>query len=219
MAAATVGPVLIPNEPTRLVPPAEAPAVRPLAAEPAMLALPSFIVGAVAFAMVLVGVVPAGVVGASLPIVLAASLGLFLATIWSARIGESAPAGIFGIVGSFFLSYAMLVLGLTHNWFGITPAAAVDTQKLFVISWIVIVTMLVLATLRLPMIFTALFAVVDVALVLNLLAIIQTSANLTKAAGYAALVFSAIAAYLFFGSAAKATGGKELPLGRPILKA
>ncbi len=217
MAAATTSPVLMPAEP-RLVPLAEVPVARPLAAEPAMLALPSFIVGSVAFAMVLIGVVPAGVVGASLPIVLAASLGLFLATIWSARIGQSAPAGIFGIVGSFFLSYALLVLGLTHNWFGITPAAAADTQKLFVISWIVIVTMLVLATLRLPMAFTALFTIVDLALVLNLLAIIQTSANLTKAAGYVALAFAALAAYLFFGSASQATGGKELPLGRPVLK-
>ncbi len=217
MAAATTSPVLIPDEP-RLVALTEVPAARPLAAEPAMLALPSFIVGAVAFAMVLIGVVPAGAVGASLPIVLAASLGLFLATIWSARIGQSAPAGIFGIVGSFFLSYATLVLGLTHNWFGITPAAAADTQKLFVISWIVIVTMLILATLRLPMAFTALFTLVDFALVLNLLAIIQTSANLTKAAGYVALAFSALAAYLFFGSASQATGGRELPLGRPVLK-
>ncbi len=219
MAAATASPVLIPDDPAGLVSLAEVPAVRPLTAEPAMLALPSFIVGAVAFAMVLIGVVPAGVVGASLPIVLAASLGLFLATIWSARIGQSAPAGIYGIVGSFFLSYAILVLGLTHNWFGITPAAAADTQKLFVISWIVVVTMLVLATLRLPMAFTALFTLVDIALVVNLLAIIQTSANLTKAAGYVALAFSALAAYLFFGSASQATGGKELPLGRPVLKA
>ncbi len=218
MTAATVGPVLIPDDPGQLVTLAEVPAVRPLAAVPAMLALPSFIVGSVAFAMVLIGVVPAGVVGASMPIVLAASLGLFLATIWSARIGESAAAGIFGIIGSFFVSYAMLVLGLTHNWFGITPAAAADTQKLFVISWIVIVTMLILGTLRLPVVFTALFTIVDIALVLNLLAIVQTSANLAKAAGYVALAFSAVAAYLFFGSASKATGGKELPLGRPVLK-
>jgi succinate-acetate transporter protein len=219
MAAATQGPVLMPSEPARLVPPAELAVVPRLAADPAMLALPSFIVGSVAFALVLIGVVPAGVVGASMPIVLAASLGLFLATIWSARIGESAPAGIFGIVGSFFLSYAMLVLGLTHNWFGVTPAAVVDTQKLFVISWIVIVTMLVLATLRLPLVFTALFAIVDIALVVNLLAIIQNSATLTKTAGYIALAFSALAAYLFFDSASKATGGQELPLGPPILKA
>jgi hypothetical protein len=31
------------------------------------------------------------------------------------------------------------------------------------------------------------------------------------------LVFAALGAYLFFGSASVATGGKPLPLGRPVL--
>ena len=108
---------------------------------------PNFIVGAVAFGMVLIGVVPATAVGAAIPIILTAAAGMFLATICSARIGESASAGISGIVGSFFLSYSLLVLGLTHNWYGIAPTAVAETQKVFVISWMVIVTMLVLATL------------------------------------------------------------------------
>jgi hypothetical protein len=112
---------------------------------------PNFIVGAVAFGMVLIGVVPATAVGAAIPIILTAAAGMFLATIWSARIGESASAGISGIVGSFFLSYSLLVLGLTHNWYGIAPTAVAETQKVFVISWMVVArTMLVLATLRLP---------------------------------------------------------------------
>ncbi len=46
----------------------------------------------------LVGVVPAGAVGASLPTVLAATAaGLFVATIWSANLGQSAVASVFGI--------------------------------------------------------------------------------------------------------------------------
>lgn len=217
MAAPTLPSLPSVDEPIRLVQSKDVPTAGPLAGDPAMLALPSFIVGAVAFGMVLIGVVPAGTVGASMPIVLAASLGLFLATIWSAAIGQAAQAGIFGIVSGFFLSYAALVLGLIHGWFGITPAAIADTQKLFVISWLVIVTMLVLATLRLPFAFTALFTLVDIALVLNLLAIIQNSASLTKAAGWVVLAFSALAAYLFFGSASHSTGASELPLGKPVL--
>jgi uncharacterized membrane protein len=104
--------------------------------------------------------------------------------VWPARIGESASAGISGIVGSFFLSYSLLVLGVIHNWYRIAPTAMADTQKVFVISWMVIVMMLVLATLRLPSIFAVLFTLVDVALLLNLPGIIQSSANLTKAAGW-----------------------------------
>jgi succinate-acetate transporter protein len=181
--------------------------------------LPSFIVGAVAFGMVLIGVTPVGAVGAALPIILTASIGLFAAMIWAARLGESVQAGIFGVVAGFFLSYALLVLGLSHSWFGLLPAAVLSTQKMFVIAWIAIITMLVLATLRLPVIFPALFAIVDVALLLNLLGIIQSSANLTKASGWVTLGFTAVAVYLFLSSAFHATGGKEFPLGKPLLRA
>lgn len=218
MAAPASTPSPVPGEPVRLVRPVEETRTGPLAGDPAMLGLPSFIVGAVALGMVLIGVVPATAVGASLPIILAASsTGLFLATIWSAVIGQNAAAGIYGIFGGFYLSYAALVLGLAHNWFGITPTALADTQKLFVISWLAIVTMLVLATLRLPVAFTLLFTLVDAALLLNLLSIIQGSANLGKAAGWVVLAFSAVGAYLFFGAASHATGGKVLPEGRPVL--
>src|SRR6266699_4665289 len=150
---------------------AQAAAVGPLAGDPAALGLPSFIVWSVVLGLALVGVVPAAAVGAALPIILAAtSAGLFVATIWSAAVGQSAVASIFGIFAGFWLSYALLVLGLIHSWFGITVAAAVATQKLFLITWLVIIVMLTLATLRLPLAFTALFALIDVALLLLLLA-------------------------------------------------
>jgi uncharacterized protein len=206
-----------PEQHVRLVPPTGEPATGPLAGEPGLVALPGFIVGALAIGLVLTGVLPAAAAGAAMPIVLAASVGLFLATIWSARMGQNAPAGLYGIVASYFLSYAILVLGLTHNWFGIAPAGVADSQKLFVISWLVIITMLVLATLRLPVIFTVLFALVDVSLLLNLLGLIQGSANVTKAGGWVVIGFAAFAVYLFFSSASHATGGRELPMGKPIL--
>ena len=215
---ATPSPTPSPEQTVRLLPVPEPPAKGPLAGEPALVGYPSFIVGAMAFGMVLIGVVPATAAAAAIPIILTAAAGMFLATIWAARIGESAPAGVSGIVGSFFLSYSLLVLGLTHNWYGIAPTAVADTQKIFVISWLVVVTMLVLATLRLPSIFAVLFTLVDLALLLNLIAIIQSSENLTKAAGWVVIAASAVVVYLFFGSASHATGGKELPLGRPLLR-
>ena len=94
-----------------------------------------------------------------------------------------------------------------------------DTQKVFVISWIVIVTMLVLVAVRMPTVFLLLFTLVDVSLVLNLLGIIQSSANMSKAAGWALMAVAAETAYLFLGAASHVTGGKEFPLGRPILHA
>ena len=126
-----------------------------MAGDPAMLGLGSFIVGSVALGLAIVGVVPAGVLGAPLAIILAATaLGLLLAAIWAAAVGQSAVAAIFGIFGTFWLSYAVLVLGLDHNWFAITVTAVLATVRLFLISWLVVILMLTLATLRLPLAFS-----------------------------------------------------------------
>lgn len=71
----------------------EAPATGLMAGDPMALGLPTFIVGSVALGLTLVGMVPAAAVGAPLAIILAAtSIGLFVATIWAAVLGQSAVA-------------------------------------------------------------------------------------------------------------------------------
>src|ERR1035438_4273609 len=196
--------------------------VGPMAGDPGMLGLGSFIVGSVALGLGLVGVVPVGVLGAPLAIILSATaLGLLLAAVWAAAVGQSAVAAIFGIFGTFWLSYAVLVLGVLHNWFAlVTTAPAVNavpaTVKLFLVSWLVVVVMLTLATLRLPSAFTVLFALVSLALLLLLLAFAEApagalfSTGLLKTGGYVVLVFAALGVYLFAGAAAAGTGGKGL---------
>jgi succinate-acetate transporter protein len=196
----------------------------PLAGDPAMLGLPTFIAGSVALGLGLVGVVPAGVLGAPVAIILAStSVGLLLAAIWSVAIGQSAVASIFGIFGTFWLSYGVLVLGLDHNWFAIPALAALATVKLFLLTWLIIIVMLTVATLRLPLAFTVVFVLVDLALLLLYLAFNGASAagvpsgGLLKTAGYVVLVFAAVGVYLFYGAASVATGGKPVQLGRPIM--
>src|SRR6266480_334422 len=206
--------------------PAPAPAVvGPLAGDPAMLGLSSFIVGSIALGLGLVGVVPVDVLGAPLAIILAATaLGLLLAAIWAAAVGQSAVGAVFGIFGTFWLSYGMLVLGLDHNWFAITATAVVATVKLFLVAWLVAILMLTLATLRLPAAFTAVFALVSLALLLLLLAFAEASplgvpsTGLLKTAGYVVLVFAALGMYLFYDAAQAGTGGKRVPLGNPLVK-
>jgi succinate-acetate transporter protein len=195
-----------------------------MAGDPSMLGLASFIAGSVALGLGLVGVVPFGVLGAPLAIILAATpQGLLLAAIWSAALGQSAVAAVFGIFGTFWLSYAVLVLGLDHNWFAIAVTAVIATVKLFLVTWLVIIVMLTLATLRLPSAFSVLFALIDLALLLLFLAFVQASAagvpssGLLKAGGWIVLVFAALGVYLFFGAASAGTGGKSLPLGHPLL--
>lgn len=200
-------------------PAAPAPAlVGPLAGDPGNLGLPSFVVGSVALGLALVGVVPAAAAGATLPILLAAtSIGLFVAAVWSAAIGQNAVAGIFGIFGGFWLSYCVLVLGLVHGWLGITdPAAVKSTQELFLVAWLVIIVVLTVATLHLPVAFTAIFALIDVALLLILLGTAQGSSSLLKTAGVVVLAFAAVGLYLFYGTASVASGGGGVPMGRPL---
>ena len=202
-----------------------APVVGPMAGDPSIFGLGSFIAGSVALGLSLVGVVPTGVLGAPLAIILAATaVGLLMSTIWAAAVGQSAVAAVFGIFGTFWLSYAVLVLGLDHAWFVIVPTAVVDTVRLFLLTWLIIIVMLTVSTLRLPAAFTAVFVLVDLALLLLLLAWENTSplgapsSGLLKAGGWVVLIFAALGAYLFYGAAQAGTGGKAVPLGPPLMK-
>ncbi|HEX2322600.1 MAG TPA: GPR1/FUN34/YaaH family transporter [Streptosporangiaceae bacterium] len=191
-----------------------------LAGDPLSLGLPSFIIGSVALGMVLVGFVSPLGTGASLPIILAATAaGLFISTFWAIAVGQSAVGMVLGVFAGFWLSYAFFVLGLTHNWFGVGAADVKASTELFLTAWVVIFSMLTLATLRLAFAFTAVIGLVDVAVILVLIGVIQVEPNLLKAGGATAFLFAAVGIYIFFGTASIATGGKAMPLGRPVLKA
>jgi succinate-acetate transporter protein len=207
-------------------PPPAAPAPAPtppstafFAGNPAAVGVPVFVAGSIALGLVLIGYVPADAVGASIPIIFAGTgLGLLLATAWSAAVGQTVVASIFGIFAAFWLSYAALVLGLTHNWFAISASAAVHTQALFLIVWLVIIGTLTLGTLRLPLAFTVLFVLIDASLAVVLAATINASSNLSKAGGSLALAFAAVGLYIFLGIVESVTGGRGLPLGRPVIR-
>jgi uncharacterized protein len=182
----------------------------PLTGDPTGLGLACFIMGAVALGLSLVGVVPARALGAPLAIILGATtVGLIITTIWAAALGQSAVATVFGIFAAFWASYFLLVTGLIRAWFGIAPAD---------VTWLVVVVMLTLATLRLPVSFTAVFVLVALTVLLVLLSYEQASSGLAKTAGYVLLAAAAVGVYLFFNSLSLATGGKALPLGSPLLK-
>lgn len=112
----------------------------PPVADPALIGVPTFLVGSIALGLVLTGYVPAAATGASIPIILAATgIGQLVAAIWAASRDQNAVASVFGIFTGFWLSYAVLVLGLTNNWYGIVAEDAVQTQKLFLLTWLVVI--------------------------------------------------------------------------------
>lgn len=197
----------------------EAPPVSTPVGDPAMIGVPTFVAGATALGLVLTGYVPSSAVGASVAIILCATgLGQVVAAVWAASLGQNAVSSVFGIFGGFWISYGVLVLGLIHNWFGISAAAATATQGLFLIAWLVTIGSLTLFTLRLPAAFTLLFVLVDLALVLVLWGTVGHSTGATTAGGYAVFAFTAVGVYLYASAAFVATGGKPLPLGRPVVR-
>ena len=188
-----------------------------MAGDPLMLGLPVFIAGSFALALTLLGQVPVTTFGAPLAIIMAATaLGLWISTIWAIVLGQSAVAAVFGIFGGFWLSFAVLVLALGHNWF-VLLTAGTSTVELFLTTWLIVIVMLTLATLRLPMAFTALFVLVDIALVFVLAGVANASTGLLNTGGVFVLLFALVGVYLFFSQASVATGGKPLPLGKPTL--
>ncbi|MDO8212466.1 GPR1/FUN34/YaaH family transporter [Conexibacter sp. CPCC 206217] len=187
--------------------------------DPAVLGLPAFAVGSIALGLALVGYVSPAAQGSALPIIFAMTgLGLLLSTVWAASLGQTMVATIFGLFAGFWLSYTVLIASLTHGWFPVPPADVQHTVALFLISWAVIMAALALATVRLPVAFTAVVALVVLALVLLIFGTLNTSETLTKAAGWVTLVFAALGVYLFLSAASAAGGGKSYPLGPPLVK-
>ena len=175
---------------------------REAAGDPLVLGLPLIAVGAFALGLQLVGYVNITSNGTPLAILIAASgLGLLLSTGWAATlrstpasspwaVGSSLPTAVLGILAAFFLSYATLVLGLVHSWFGVAPSDIQHTVALFQISWLAAFVVLALASIRLPLAFTILFAAFAAALVLLLINTLEPSVTAGKIAGVVVLVTS-----------------------------
>jgi succinate-acetate transporter protein len=191
-------------------------AAGPLAGDPAIVGVPTFVVGSVMLGLALINYAPAS--GGALPIIiLATGVGQLVATLWAAALGQSAVAAVFGIFTGFWLSYAALVAGLAHGWWGVAPAATVHTVAAFLISWLVIIGVLTLGSLRLPSAFTLIFALIDLTLILDLASTINGAPGLAKAGGICVFIFAAVGAYVFAASLSVATGGRPFPLGRPVI--
>jgi succinate-acetate transporter protein len=190
----------------------------PPVADPAMVAIPTVIAGAVGLFLTTVGFVPATAGLAAIPVILAATcLGLLIGTIWAAALGQNIVATLYAVFLGFYLSYAALQLGLAHDWYKIPADQVAGTVAVYLICWIVVIMMLTLATLKLPIAFTVLLGLVDVALVLLLANLYAPSSTLQMAASAFIFGFVALGIYLYFHVMSVAFGSRGLPLGRPVL--
>ena len=97
---------------------------------------------------------------------------------------------------------------------GVTETSTVAE---FQITWAIVMAALTVATFRLPVAFTAVVALVVLALVLLIIGTLHPSATMTKAAGYVCFAFAGLGLYLFLSAASVATGGRGYPLGKPLV--
>lgn len=202
----------VPPEPTRVVVGA--------GGDPLIVGLPIFAVGSLALGMALMGFLPAGALGAVVPIiVLGTGLYQLVVTVWSALLGQSIVAGIFGTFSGFWLSLGALLVGLQHNWYGIPAASAGGAEELFFICWGCLFAFLLIPCLRLPAIYPAIVGLVVAALALAAAAVHTGVAELLAVAGYVILTFAFLGFCAFVNVGLTAMGAKKPfpPLGKPVI--
>ncbi|GAA2658013.1 GPR1/FUN34/YaaH family transporter [Streptomyces lunalinharesii] len=198
-----------------------------------MLGFAGFLIGSLSLAFYLKDIsIPANSLVSSLPImVFSSSVLLLMAAGWSMRLGDGVFAAVYGLFGTFWLSFSVLSIALNNNWMGeFENVEQRQATANFVLVWAIVIVLLTLTTLRLPRAFTILFVVVDVTLLVLFgsinQAIDQTINHPTKPGdpwliyvGITSMfLFIAIGMYIFASAMHGATGAKRLPLGAPLLK-
>src|SRR5204862_3069336 len=138
--------------------------------DPQVLGWLVFVVGSTCLGLELVGFVNQGALGAPLAVIFGATaFGLSVSAVWAAYLGQTFVAGAFGVFCGFWISYTGLVLGLTHNWYGIAALTKTDsgvvkgTVLAFLLAWGITFGILTLATVRLPLPYPVDVALVDAA--------------------------------------------------------
>jgi len=192
--------------------------------DPQVLGWLVFVVGSTCLGLQLVGFVNQGALGAPLAVIFGATaLGLLVSAVWAAYVGQTFVAGAFGVFCGFWVSYTALVLGLTHNWFGITALTKTDsgvvkgTVLAFQLAWAITFAILTLATIRLPLAYTIDVGLVDAAVWILFIANNgDDPTGLTKLAGVVVFAFAALGAYIWLSAADQSLGGPGYPLGSPM---
>ncbi len=196
---------------------AAAPAPAAPVGNPALLGLATFLPGALSLGLWLVGYLPAGDLGGVAPAILFSS-GLFLlvATVWCSHVGNSLVGAIFGTFSAFWLSLGVLIAALTNGWMGL--AATSQALTTFLIAWLIVFVLLTLATLRLPLAFTAGFLFVDITVALVLAYTLTATQIFATLGGVCVFVFCAIFAYIWFDGVGQELGAKPMGMGSPMMK-
>lgn len=199
---------------------AAAPAPVVPAGNPALLGLITFLPGGITLGLWFVGyldtvALPGGMIPA---VTVSAGLFLMIATIWAASLGANAVAAIFGVFSAFWLSFGLLLAGLTSGWWAIPPESVPDVQAAYLLSFLIVFVIMTLATLRLPLAFTVGFVFVVATFALAFLGVSTGNAALFPIAGITTFIFCAVFAYILVDGFGQETGGRAMPMGSALIK-
>jgi succinate-acetate transporter protein len=188
--------------------------------EPLGLGASVFLVGALTFGMAFTGVFPAGATGVGVPVAIFASgLGLFLTALWGLFRGETILSAIFGTVAGLFVSFGVLLMGLYHNWFAIPAASVPSAEAIFFIAYACWFALLLVPSVKLPLLYTIALTVVVVSLALAAIGELAGKPGLLQTAGAGFLVISFLLALLLTNVNTTAVGMKPWPpLGKPLVE-
>lgn len=191
--------------------------------DPLMIGIPIFVVGSLVLGMALIGLIPATALAGIVPAVLmATAVFQLVTTVWAMLLGQGMVASIFALFSGFWSSLCVLLLGLTHTWFGApATAAATSVQFIYFVAWDVVFLFLTIVVLRLPAIYAGIMVLVVAAVTLVILGLVFSGATavLNTIAGACVLAFCALGLWVFLHIGSVALGGPPKPsLGAPLVK-
>jgi succinate-acetate transporter protein len=203
------------------------PAAAAPAANPALMGLICFLPSGITLGLWFVGYLDTTALpGGMIPIVtFSAGLFLLLAAMSALRVGDSVTAAIFGVFSAFWTSFGVLLMALNNGWIidaGTGGPLATDQigsiQSAYLLSFTLVFILLTLATLRLPLMFTIGFVLVDITFVLAYLGVTAGNAGLFPIAGITTFGFCIVFAYILFDAFGQTLGGRAMAMGNPLVK-
>ena len=120
---------------------------------------------------------------------------------------------VFGFLGLL----GVLLIAITSNWWGLNGDATGQVRATYLLSFLIVFVLMTLITLRLPLLFTVGFVLVDVTFALAFIGVAAGAAGLFPIAGISTFLFCAVFAYILADGMGQDLGAKALPLGNPIV--
>jgi hypothetical protein len=158
--------------------------------------------------------------GGMIPIcALSAGVFMLIAAVWAASLRANTVAAVLALFSAFWLTFAVLLAGITGGWWGISAAGVANVQRTYLLSFLIVFAFLTAITLRLPIVFTTAFLFVTATFVLAFIGVSSgNTGGMFPIAGVTTFIFVALFAYILADGIRQDLGARPLPMGNPIIR-